>query len=203
VNDVFEYIFPGLMLLWICFIANGSFVDIFEEYKAQTMARLITSGVTIGDILVSKILRCLAICWICQLLLILFTGVVFDVGWRNPLLLLVLLTSFNVCLIGILALVYGYARSSDMANSIMVFVILISAFLGGSFIPFKELPQALQNIGQWTMLRMGSYGIESIFQARSLWEVVRPSLFLTGAGLILMTLGVRVMRRRFETGNVA
>jgi ABC-type multidrug transport system permease subunit len=108
-----------------------------------------------------------------------------------------------VCLIGILALVYGHAKSSEMANSIIVFVILISAFLGGSFMPFKELPQTLQNIGQWTMIRMGSYGIESIFQARPLWEVIRPSLFMTCAGVILIGLGVRIMRRRFETGNVA
>ena len=202
-NDVFEYVFPGLMLLWICFIANGMFVDVFEEYKAGTIARLITSGVTMRAVLASKILRCLAICWICQVLMIVFTLLVFDVGWKDPLMLFVLLTSFDVCLTGVLALVYGYARSTELANGIIVFMIMISGFLGGSFMPFRELPRIMQNIGQWTMIRMGIYGIESIFQTRPLWEVVRPSLLLTGAGVILMSMGVRVMRKRFESGNVA
>ncbi len=202
-KDVFEYVFPGLMLMWVCFIGNGTFADIFEEYKARTIARLITSGVTLAEVLASKVLRCLAICWICELILILFSGLVFDVGWKNPLVLFGLLTSFNVCLIGILTLVYGYARSTELANGMIVFVLLISVFLGGSFMPFRELPGTLQTVGQWTMIRLGNYGIESLLQARPLWEVLRPSLLLTSGGLILMGMGLRVMHKRFESGNVA
>ena len=201
-NDVFEYLFPSMMLMWICFIANGTFADIFEEYKARTIHRVLTSGITLGEILASKILRCLAICWICELILILLTRVVFDVGWKNPLMLFVILTSFNTCLIGFLSLIYGYARSTETANSMIIFLLLISGFLGGAFMPFSELPRALKTVGQWSMIRLGHYGIESLIRTRPLWETVRPSLILIGAGLVLMGLGVRVMRQRFESGNV-
>ena len=63
--------------------------------------------------------------------------------------------------------------------------------------------QPLQTVGQWTMIRMGSYGIESLFQSRPLWEVWRPSLILSAMGLLLLGLGIRVIRKRFESGNVA
>jgi ABC-2 type transport system permease protein len=202
-KEVFEYVFPGLMLMWVCFIANGVFADIFEEYKANTISRLISSGITLWEILLSKILRCIVVCWICELLLILFTGVVFGVGWKNPIMLFIILTSFNLFLMGFLALVYGYSRSTDLANAIIVFFLLFSAVLGGSLMPFRDLPQVLQAIGRWTMIRMGNYGIESIFESRGAWEVLRPSLFLVVVGALLAGLGTMVMRKRFESGRVS
>ena len=46
-KEIFEVVFPGLMLMWVCFIANGVFMDIFNEYKTHTMSRLIASGVSL------------------------------------------------------------------------------------------------------------------------------------------------------------
>ena len=202
-KEVFELLFPGMMLMWVSFIANTVFMDIFEEYKAHTISRLISSGVTLWEILLSKILRCIVICWICELLLILFTWIVFDVGWKNPIMLFIILTSFNLFLMGFLALVYGYSRSIDLANGIVVFFLMTSALLGGSLVPFRELPKALQTIGRWTMIRMANYGIESILNSRGIWEVLRPSLFLIAVGTLLIGLGTIVMRKRFESGKVA
>ena len=202
-KDMFEQLFPGLMLMWVCFIANGVFSDIFTEYKDNTIARLITSGVTLWQVLLSKILRGIAICWICELLLILFTGIVFQVNWWNrPFMLFVILTSFNLFLMGLLALVSGYAATSELANSILIFIFLISSVIGGIFIPFNQLPAVLQNIGQWTMLRMGSYGIESLFQSRPHWECLRPGVYLSTAGAVLIWLGVRMLHRRIVTGGI-
>ena len=201
-KELFELIFPGLMLMWVCFIGNALFADIFTEYTSKTLPRMITSGVTLWEFLLSKVLRGLVVCAICELLLILFTWIVFDVGWKNPLMLAVLLTSFNLFLMGLLALVYGHSRSTELANGITVFVFLFSAMLGGSFVRFGDLPQAMQSTGQWTMIRLASEGIESLFESRSLWEVCRPSLILTAAGLLLLGLGIRVIRKRFESGNV-
>ena len=201
-KDVFEQLFPGMMLMWVCFIANGVFVDIFEEYKAHTVARLLASGAGLGEILLSKVLRCLIVCWICEGLLILFTGIVFKVGWTNPFMLWVVLSAFNLFLLGFLSLVYGYARSTDLANAIIVFFFMLSSVLGGSFMPFSELPRRLQGIGRWSMIRLGHVGMEGLFQARPLWEVCRPSLLLAGGGLVLIALGTLVLRKRFESGDI-
>jgi ABC-type multidrug transport system permease subunit len=202
-KEIFEVVFPGLMLMWVCFIANGVFMDIFGEYKTNTMSRLIASGVSLGDILLSKVLRCLVICWICEGLLILFTGIVFDVGWKNPVGLLTILTSFNLFVLGLLALIYGYAKSQELAHGIVILVFLTSSMLGGAFIPFSQLPRTLQHIGYWTMIQMGQYGIESTFKTRGPWEIVRPSLYLTCIGLVFIVFGVHVLRKRFQTGQVA
>jgi hypothetical protein len=70
-------------------------------------------------------------------------------------------------------------------------------------VPFRELPKALQKIGRWTMIRMANYGIESIFNSRGVWEVLRPSLFLIAVGTLLIGMGTIVMRKRFESGKVA
>ncbi len=202
-KEVFQYVFPGLMLMWVCFIANGVFADIFEEYKAHTAARLIAGGVTLWQILLSKILRCLVICWICELLMILFTAFVFGLGWRNPLMLFAILTSYNVFLIGLLSLVYAYARSTELANAMTVFVFLFAAVLGGSFVPFSELPSMIRAVGQWTMIRLANHGIESLFQSGPIWESLKSCLVLAPAGMVLMGIGTNVLRRRFESGSVA
>jgi ABC-type multidrug transport system permease subunit len=105
--------------------------------------------------------------------------------------------------LGLLSLVYGYARSTEMANAITVFVFLFGAVLGGSFMPFRELPTALQAVGRWTMIRMANYGLESLFQSRPLWESFRPSLYLLAAGAVLTGVGIAVLRKRFESGRIA
>jgi ABC-type multidrug transport system permease subunit len=201
-TEIFEYVFPGLMLMWGCFIANGVFVDIFDEYRANTMARLLGSGVGVWEVMLSKIIRCVAVCWICELLLIVFTWMVFDVGWRDPVMLFVVLTTFNLLLTGFLALVYGYARSVDLANAIIVLFLMLSSVLGGSLVPFRELPRALQTLGRWSIIRMANSGIESIFGSKGAWEALRPSLMMAAAGIVLTALGLAVMRRRFELGQV-
>ena len=96
----------------------------------------------------------------------------------------------------------GTPAKSFCGTGITVFVFLFSAMLGGSFIPFDNLPQAMQTTGQWTMIRLGSSGIESLFESRPLWEAFRPSLILSAMGLFLLGLGIRVIRKRFESGNV-
>jgi ABC-2 type transport system permease protein len=203
-TDVFEMVFPGLMLMWVCFIASGVFSDIFVEYKSNTFARMISGGVDLRQILLSKVLRCLVICWVCELLLILFTGGVFGMDWwKHPVMLAVVLTAFNIFLLGLLALVYGYARTSDSANAILMFVFMLSSVVGGSFTPYENLPRTLQRLGRWSMIRIGNYGIESLFQSRPLWESLRPSLLLTGAGLLLMGLGMRVLSQRIRKGKIA
>jgi ABC-type uncharacterized transport system permease subunit len=126
---------------------------------------------------------------------------VFGVEWKSPVLLFTVLTSFNLFVVGFLALVYGYARSSEVANGVVTLVLLVAAVVGGSLVPFRQLPSALQTVGQWTMIRMGNYGMESIFESRALWEVFRPSLQLSGGGVILAMIGAWMLRRRFESGQ--
>jgi ABC-2 type transport system permease protein len=200
-KEVLEMVFPGLMLMWVGFIANGVFADIFVEYKANTIARLRASGVTLSAILLSKMLRCIVVCWVCEFLLVLFTWLVFDLGWNNPFLLFLVLTSFNLFLTGFLALVYGYARSTEAAMGIVMFFLLTSAVLGGSLVTFNELPAVIQSIGQWTYIRLANYGIESIMQSREIWEVLRPTLLLTVVGIALGAFGTHTIRKRFESGG--
>ena len=52
------------------------------------------------------------------------------------------------------------------------------------------------------MIRLGNYGIQSVFESRALWEVVRPSLLLSGSGLVLMWMGNLVLWRRLKTGSI-
>lgn len=202
-NEVFEYVFPGMMLMWVCFIAQGVYADIFVEYKANTLSRALASGVTLRQFLLSKMLRCLVVCWVCELLLILFTGLVFGVGWRHPLLLSMLLTAYNLLLVGLLSLIYAGVRSPEAANAIVVFLFLVAAVLGGSFIPFSDLPGALQHVGRWTMIRQADAAIESLMRSGPAWDALRPSLILAGVGMVLAGLGNRVLRRRIETGSLA
>lgn len=200
-KEIFEFIFPGLMLMWVSFIGNAVFSDILEEHRSHTIARMVTSGVSAGTIVVAKYIRCLVTCWICELLLIVFTGLVFDVQWKSPLHLFIILTSFNLFLVGFLALVYGHARTADLANGIIVLVLMMCALIGGAFMPFRELPDGLQQIGRWTMIRIGYVGIETTIQSGPAWDVLRPSLQLAIPGLALAGMGAWGLRRRFESGQ--
>lgn len=202
-SDIFTMIFPGMMLMWVSIIAQTTISDIFLETKKQTLSRMLASNVTLRQIIVSKLLRCFLLSLICEVILIGLTWLLFGVNWKNPFLLAVVLFSFNISLTGLLAVIYGYSKTTDMANAITVFFIMVSSVLGGSFMPFDQLPAILQSIGNLTIIRQGIYGIESIFRSRPLWEVFRPSIYLVLFGGLGVWIGTMILSKRIQSGKTS
>lgn len=201
-NEAFQYIFPGTMLMWVFFIAQGAVADIYGEYKHQTMQRLIVSRVTIAQFLWAKILHCVLLCLIVELILVIVTRLLFGLHWGNWFLLLLVLLIINISITGLLILVYGLCRNKNIGDAVLPALIIISAILGGAMFPYEQMPPSMQMMGNLTITRWGIRSISHIMQSHPVNEIMLPLLMLLTIGIVCAAAGARLFRKRFEMGGM-
>ncbi|HXK95270.1 MAG: ABC transporter permease [Candidatus Omnitrophica bacterium] len=202
-NDIFNYMFPGLMMMWMIFIGQNLMADVYTESERKTLPRMLGTPVNLNQFLVSKIIRCVIVCLMAEGLLMLFTAVVFRVRWGNPFWLILVIVAANLSITGLLAVVYGLAKTKILADAITVVVGLLTAFLGGGMIPFDEMPFLMKAIGSWTFNRWSVQGLQAVMNARPLGEITIPVMKLLLFGFVTTGLGMYWMRRRFQAGRLS
>jgi ABC-type multidrug transport system permease subunit len=202
-EEIFSYMFPGLMLMWVFFIAQNTLADLYEERDNKTLMRLMSTSASVNQIVLGKIIRCFLICFIVEILLVLVTMMLFGIKWGNPFWLTVVACSMNISITGTLALVYGLMKSKDGSNAVIVIVILFTAFMSGSFFPFENMPKFLQNIGEWVFNRWGIVGIRGVMNGSSLDKILPPVMKLFAYGIVTTFLGSWFLKRRMESGEAS
>lgn len=200
-NDLFTYVFPGLMMMWMMFIAQNVMADVYTELEKKTLTRLLATPAGLNQFLLSKIIRCVLVCLIAEGLLILFTAVVFHVRWGNPLWLVLVIAAANLSITGVLAAVYGLAKTKPLADAVAVVVVLLTAIIGGGMIPFDEMPRFMKAMGSWTFNRWSVQGLQRVMDARPLGEIAVPVAKLLAFGAAATLLGTYWMKQRFQAGR--
>jgi ABC-2 type transport system permease protein len=201
--EIFAYMFPGMMVMWVFFIAQNVLADIYTERDRKTLMRLMASPVSVMTIVLSKFAHSFALCLLVEFVLIVLTSLVFGVKWGNPFWLLVVILTLNFAITGVLALLYGISKTRSAAEGLTVIVILSLGFLGGGFFPFNEMPALFQRIGEWTINRWAILSIQAVMNAKPLAEISIQILKLFLAGTITLACGVFLMKRRLEAGEGA
>lgn len=201
-KEIFQLMFPGLMLMWMFFNAQNLMSDVFIERDKKTLFRLSASTVTTSQFIISKILRVLVVCSISEFLLIGFTWLVFGVNWGNPLWLIVVLTSCNMAFIGIVAMIYSLTKSLNAANGMATAFILTFSILGGSLMPFEEMPSTMQSIGAFSVNRQGIMALHSLMENDDFTIWLYASLRLLVIGTALTALASHRIYKRITAGEM-
>ncbi len=201
-GEIFQYIFPPMMLFWIFFIAQGAMVDIYTESEKKTLQRLFVTTATMNQILIAKILRCFLLCFIAEGLLVLITRILFGMEWGNILLLIAVFFCINLNITGMLVCIHALAKTRQLSETITIILLLSLAFFGGGMVPFDELPNFMKSIGEFTPIRWGVLGINGVMHTQSLSNYIRPCLALLIGGMIMGAVGSTILKRRIESGGL-
>lgn len=195
--------FPGMMVMWVSFIAQNVLADIYIERDRKTLMRLMASPVSVMTIVLSKFAHCFAFCLLVEFVLIAVTSLVFGVKWGNPIELLMVILMMNFAITGLLALLYGISKTKSAAEGLTVIIILALGFLGGGFFPFNEMPALFQRIGEWTLNRWAIQGIQAVMNAKPVADISVQILKLFLTGMVTLACGVFFLKRRLEAGEGA
>ncbi|MGC9327197.1 MAG: ABC transporter permease [Candidatus Hinthialibacter sp.] len=200
-SEIFAYLFPGMMVMWVFFIGQTTLSDIYTERDRKTLMRLMAAPVTSMHIVLSKFAHCFLLCVLVEFVLILISTFILGLHWGNPFWLVVTVIMINFALTGVLALLYGAVRHKAAAEGLTVIVILGFGFLSGSFFSFEEMPVLFQRIGEWTVNRWAILGLRSVMNAEPLsqlgWILMKMFLF----GFVTMAGGIFLLKRRLEAGE--
>ena len=173
----------------------------FEEKESRegTLRRQLSAPAAAWQIVIGKALYTSAMALISLMIL---TGI----GWAASggsvdLAGFVLLSIAVVVMVtGYSSMIYALARNDRQGSTISSVLLLIFAFIGGSFVTIDSLPAAVRAFSPFTPFYWGTTGYATLLQQGGLADVMLNIGVLIGIGAALLAIGAMMLERRVRQG---
>jgi len=174
-------ILPGILLMALLFVAQGSSEDLWEERERGTLRRAACSPVPLAGWIAGKLLASTFVMFCiaagASLLGVVAFGIeplraLFGAAWMT-----LTAATFAVLMLLLQALA-GSRRGGGVLGMLVLFPLLM---LGGSFFPFAAMPEGLARIGKLTPNGLALVQLEHLLNGSAV-----PAELLTTAGLLLV-----------------
>lgn len=199
-NPVVSMYAAGIAVMFLLFGATGSGGSLLEEQESHTLHRLLTTQLTMDQLLMGKWLYQTTLGVIQIFVMFLWGWLVFGVDLWNHFdgfLLMTTVTAGAAASFGLL--LATISRSRGQLNGISVILILTMSALGGSMVPRYLMSESLRNAGLYTFNAWALDGFDKVFwrelPASELWPQICV-LMLCGAAFLIIA---RLLAVRWET----
>lgn len=192
------YFVPSMIIFFLMFTMFDNTRSILTEQQEGTLRRLMTTSTRVYQIVLGKLGGSFLSGLIQVTLLVLIAGGLLRVHWGQSLAGLALMVVASVAAITSLgAVVAAFAKNSAQADLLAGVITLVSAALGGNFVPIERLPTWLQGLSYGTVNRWSLQGLADLTVRQQGWAAILPeSLILLGTALVFFTLAAWQLQRR-------
>ncbi|HVI51228.1 MAG TPA: ABC transporter permease [Candidatus Sulfotelmatobacter sp.] len=199
-NESTWFLVPGLIVLVMTLIgALLTSLVIAREWERGTFEALFATPVRPGEILLSKTVPYFVMGMIGLALSVIGSQVLFGVPLRGSLWLLVLVSSLYLLVaLGIGLVISSATKSQFLANQITFLVTFLPAtMLSGFIFDIRSMPLGPQIVTKIFPARYFVSSLQTLFLAGDVWAVILPDCaILTGMAALLMTMAIRMTRKR-------
>ncbi len=200
--DSRNYLVPGLIAVIMTLIgALLTSLVVSREWERGTMESLMATPVSIGEIILGKIIPYFVLGTGGMLLSVAMAVWQFGVPLRGSFLLLFAVASlFLLVALGMGLLISTVAKNQFVASQIALIVTFLPAFLLSGFIfEIASMPKVVQLITHIIPARYFVSLLHTLFMAGNIWTVVWPNtLALTLMALFFLAMVRRISRKRLD-----
>jgi len=194
--DVLAYMAPGMALMFLMFTASNGGRTLLVERAQGTLPRLLVSPTSTFQVLGGKVLGIYLTGVAQMLILILASAVLFQLGWGDPLGVLVLVLAAVVGAVGWGMLITALAKTPGQVGAVGSAITLTFGILGGSFISMDNMPGWFRVISKLTPNAWGLDGFVTLAMGGRLADILGPVLALLIMGAALFTIAALILNRR-------
>lgn len=199
-NPVVSMYAAGIAVMFLLFGATGGGGALLEERENQTLDRLLTTGLTMDQLLLGKWFYLTTMGVVQTLAMFLWGQCVFGIElFRHfdGFLIMTITTAGAAAAFGLL--LATLCRTRGQLNGLSVIVVLTMSALGGSMVPRYVMSQSLRDAGLWTFNAWALDGFDKVFWRElpviELWP--QMSVLMLSGALFLFT--ARLLAVRWET----
>lgn len=199
-NGVVSMYAAGIAVMFLLFGATGGGGALLEERENQTLDRLLTTGLTMDQLLLGKWFYLTALGVVQTTVMFAWGQLVFGVdllGHLDGFLIMTLVTAGAAAAFGLL--LATICRTRGQLNGLSVVVVLTMSALGGSMVPRYVMSQTLRDAGLWTFNAWALDGYDKVFwrdlPASDLWP--QMSVLMVSGAVFMIT--ARLLAIRWET----
>lgn len=193
--NIFSYIFPGMLIMFLLFIIEPSLREIQNERADGKTRRMMFSPLTGRELVTARIfgawLLGAAVC-----LLAMGAGtLLFAIDWGNFALQLLLVAATCFCCAALFAMLNAFFRNKNQAGAFASPIILAFSAFGGSMLPLEQLPAGMQWIGRFTINHWFISGSRKVMDGHA---PVAAIVILAVAGMLCAAVAMAVLPRRLN-----
>jgi len=198
-NPVVSMYAAGIAVMFLLFGATGGGGVLLEEQESQTLGRLLTTGMTMDQLLLGKWIYLTGLGTLQTTVMFLWGQCVFGVdlwGHLDGFLLITAVTAGAASSFGLL--LATLCRSRGQLNGLSVILVLTMSALGGSMVPRYVMSEPLRRAGQWTFNAWALDGYDKVFWRELPVASLGPQLaVLTLCGFVFLV-AARMLAVRWE-----
>ncbi len=190
----------GIAVMFLLFGASGAGGALIEERENQTLARLLSTGLTLDQLLLGKWFYMTGLGFVQVTIMFVWGQLAFGVdllGHLDGFIIMTAVTSGAASALGLL--LATLCKTRGQLNGLSVVVILTMSALGGSMVPRYVMSQSLRDAGLWTFNAWALDGYDKVFwrdmPALELWPQMSV-LMISGTVFLFLA---RLSAVRWET----
>ncbi|MDG2223262.1 MAG: ABC transporter permease [Rubripirellula sp.] len=198
-NPVVSMYAAGIAVMFLLFGATGGGGALLEERENQTLERLLSTRLTMDQLLLGKWFYMTAIGTLQMLVMFAWAQLVFGVdliGHFDGFLIMTLVTALAASAFGLF--LATACRTRGQLSGISVVLVLTMSALGGSMVPRYVMSENLQQYGLCTFNAWALDGFDKVFWRELPVEALAPQLAVLLISGIVMLLAARVLAVRWE-----
>ncbi|MCP4888564.1 ABC transporter permease [Rubripirellula sp.] len=198
-NPVVSMYAAGIAVMFLLFGATGGGGALLEERENQTLERLLSTRLTMDQLLLGKWFYMTAIGTLQMLVMFAWAQLVFGVdlvGHFDGFLIMTLVTALAASAFGLF--LATACRTRGQLSGISVVLVLTMSALGGSMVPRYVMSENLQQYGLCTFNAWALDGFDKVFWRELPVEALAPQLAVLLISGIVMLLAARILAIRWE-----
>ena len=197
VNPRISMYAAGIAVLFVLFSASSAGATLLEEQESGTLERLLSSQLSITQLLAGKWLWIAGVGFVQLVLMFLWAQLVFGVAFLSHIPGFTIMAVPTVAAAASLAILLAtVCKSRNQLNGVALIIVLTMSALGGSMVPRYIMSEELQQVGLITFNAWSLEGFEKVFwrdaPLLSLWPQVAV---LAVASVVMLALALLFANR--------
>jgi ABC-2 type transport system permease protein len=194
--NIFAYIMPGMLIMFLLFIVEAFMREIQNERADGKIRRMMFSPLSTRELVTARLFSgWLMGVLVCSLAMAVGT-LIFRIDWGNPLLVLLLVMVSCFWCAAFFGMLNAFFRNKNQAGAFASPIILVSAAFGGSMLPLEQIPQGMRWLAQFTVNNWFIMGCREIVAGGVPY---RSFIVLAVSGLAFAAVAMVALQRRLST----
>lgn len=198
--NVFGYVLVMVSVMSVIFVAIRAVTDLYEDQRTGMLRRQLATPLSVSRLVAAKCVFA-ALFGAAVMAILLVAGAFF--GWFGsgvpvPSVLLHAV-AFSMSAAGLITVVVALVRTEKQAGILSWVLVMVMGVLGGSMFPLEMIPGAIQQFSRFTLNYWAIEGfLDLMVRGRGAAAALPATAVLAGVGLVLLTLGQFLMKRRLR-----
>ena len=194
--NIFAYIMPGMLIMFLLFIIEAFMREIQNERADGKIRRMMFSPLTTRELVTARLFSGWLMGMLVCILAMAVGTLIFRIDWGNPLLLLLLIMVSCFWCAAFFGMLNAFFKNKNQAGAFSSPIILVFAAFGGSMLPLEQIPTSMRWISKFTVNNWFITGCQQIMDGKI---PSGPFTVLAVSGLIFASVAMVALQRRLST----